>query len=349
MSNDPLPHPGQAGDPLADADYDACYAELAATERGRHFLAAHATRARRSDTRRLMDTIARLDAAARDDAPAEIVAALQHDLADLATATEQVAAALTATDAAAEEGLFAAERAHDIAIALRHRDVETNLCDALDVAIRQMNDAMVGNNAAAKRAASAGTLLRDLARTALARSRQALISAALADFEPDNEARATLTADQSSDVPDQSTSDEFRGGPVPSRFDDTAAQADVAALFAETLPGDPLDLPGEPIDPSSSLLESQAEPGPDDDPGDLFAPENTKKPDPGDEIFDAAIGVVTVAQISTMEPLRAAGFSAAASERVAVAAKFAIERPTHEDPLADVLALSEDELIALFS
>jgi hypothetical protein len=164
MSNDRLPLPDIFAEPPNDADYQAFYAELTATERGRNFLTEYARRSRHPDTHMLVSTIGRLDAAMRDDPPREVTAAFTRGLADLAAAIEQVAAVLAASESTAADGLFAAERIQDIVLALRRHQVEAALCDALEAAIREVSDAIVGNNAAANRAASAAALLRDLAR-----------------------------------------------------------------------------------------------------------------------------------------------------------------------------------------
>jgi hypothetical protein len=164
MSSDPLPMPNILPEPPDDAEYEAFCAELSATERGRNFLTEYARRRRHPDGRLLAGNLGRLDAAGRDVLPPDVTAAFSSGFADLAAAIEQVAAVLGRSESSAANALFAAERAQDLVLGLRRRQAETALCDALETAIREMSDAIVGNDAAANRAASAAALLRDLAR-----------------------------------------------------------------------------------------------------------------------------------------------------------------------------------------
>jgi hypothetical protein len=59
---------------------------------------------------------------------------------------------------------FAVERIADVAMALRMRDVDSALCDALDASVREVGDAVVRHEAAATGALSAAALLRDVVR-----------------------------------------------------------------------------------------------------------------------------------------------------------------------------------------
>jgi hypothetical protein len=65
MSSEPLARPGIAGDALIDVDYEAVYAAVTATERGRWFLAEYAKRNRDADTDRVLAAIARMESAIR--------------------------------------------------------------------------------------------------------------------------------------------------------------------------------------------------------------------------------------------------------------------------------------------
>jgi hypothetical protein len=57
---------------------------------------------------------------------------------------------------------FAVERIHDVAMALRMRDVDTALCETLEASVREVGDAVVRHEAAATGALSAAALLRDI-------------------------------------------------------------------------------------------------------------------------------------------------------------------------------------------
>ena len=51
---------------------------------------------------------------------------------------------------------------HDVALALRIRDVNSALCNTLDASVREVGDAVVRHEAAATGALSAAALLRDI-------------------------------------------------------------------------------------------------------------------------------------------------------------------------------------------
>jgi hypothetical protein len=63
MSNQPPVQSGQAGGPPNEAEYNAVYTAVTATERGRWFLAEYANRNRSADTERVIAAIARIEAA----------------------------------------------------------------------------------------------------------------------------------------------------------------------------------------------------------------------------------------------------------------------------------------------
>ena len=69
MSNDPLASPALPAGPPHETEYDAVYATVTATERGRWFLTEYANRNRRADTDLVMAAIARIEAAICGDAP----------------------------------------------------------------------------------------------------------------------------------------------------------------------------------------------------------------------------------------------------------------------------------------
>jgi len=113
MSNDPLVQSSIVADLSQDAEYDAVYAAVTATERGRWFLTEYANRNRHADTDMVVGAIARMEAAIRGD-PVGIKPPGGLDLS------------------------AAAERIADIAFALRERSADADLCDALDAAVREL-------------------------------------------------------------------------------------------------------------------------------------------------------------------------------------------------------------------
>jgi hypothetical protein len=115
MANDSLALPGIDAGPPHEAEYDAVYAAVTATERGRWFLTEFASRNRHADTDSLIAAIARI-AAVHSDAP-EQDSPRRPDIS------------------------AAAERLADIAFELRQRAADVALCDALDAAVRDICDA----------------------------------------------------------------------------------------------------------------------------------------------------------------------------------------------------------------
>jgi hypothetical protein len=65
MSKETLVQSGNAGAPPSEAEYNAVYAAVTATERGRWFLMEFANRSRKADTELILAAIARIDAAVR--------------------------------------------------------------------------------------------------------------------------------------------------------------------------------------------------------------------------------------------------------------------------------------------
>jgi hypothetical protein len=193
MANDPLPLPGvsagspddphdsqsaydaQSAEASQDAEYEAIHVEIAATERGRWFLSEHVKRNRAADTDRLVDSLARAEAALRGGAVAAMPNPFADDLAHLAAAIGQVETVIAASGGPAAGGLAASERIQDIAFALRERETDSVLCEALESALFELGEAFAQRDAAAERAQSAAALLRGL---------QASISAMIAPAAP---------------------------------------------------------------------------------------------------------------------------------------------------------------------
>jgi hypothetical protein len=156
-------------DPLAlilaglpdEADYDAVYAALMATERGRRFLTEYADRNRHADTTAIVSAIARIEATLRGEGPPRADAA--GDLMEIAAAIDRIQATLAAGTPPAPDVSAAIERLSDIAFVLHERPVEATLCDGLDAAIREISEAGARSASAAEGARNAAELLRALA------------------------------------------------------------------------------------------------------------------------------------------------------------------------------------------
>lgn len=355
MSNNPLLFSDISIGPANDTEYEAVYAEITASERGRSFLREYASRSRQPDTQSLVSTIARLDAAMRENAPPQVPEALCRGLIDLVAAIEQMEAVFTATGDSAPDDLFAVERLQDIALALRRREVETALCDALEASAREVGDAMVRNNAAA-RAMSCAPQLRDLARRV-------------------NElaALAAVIARPSAPPDDRHASSEIRGDQKVEQFDDTAAAPAPGAADKHLSVEQPADASLQSPHVHPLLPDMQAPVAPEKDPGSLpdllippmpsplftvaqqqLARTPTSKDKTATEIFSLALPAAaagaasaeTEAKIEKKSPAAAPLPQPSINKNPSVAA---ISRAGASDPLAAVLALSEEELIALFS
>jgi hypothetical protein len=156
-------------DPLAlilaelpdEAGYDAVYAALMATERGRRFLTEFADRNRHADTTAIVGAIARIEATLRGDGPPRADAA--GDLLEIAAAIDRIGAALAAGATAAPGISAAIERLLDIAFMLHERPVEATLCDGLDAAIREISQATMRSESTAAGVREAAELLGALA------------------------------------------------------------------------------------------------------------------------------------------------------------------------------------------
>lgn len=162
MSSDHLARSDiQAGAP-DEPEYDAVYAAVTATERGRWFLTEYASRNRQADTHALTAAIARVEAAIRNGpAPAPAVS-LRRDLIGIAAAIERIMAAIAAQRMQVPDIAGAAERIQDTAFTLRERAADAALCDALDAAAREISLACVPSQNAGQ-SLDVTELLRDLA------------------------------------------------------------------------------------------------------------------------------------------------------------------------------------------
>jgi hypothetical protein len=268
-------------------------------------------------------------------------------LVDLAAAIQQVETVLATNGNSESDDIFAAERIQDIATALRRRDVEAALCDALETSSREVGDAIVRGNAAAARALSAASQLRDLMRRV-----NEFVALAVAVAAP---AAASEGRPAAHEMPDDRDAE---------RFDETGRESTTDAVDArfsvEQPAGSFLDAP--PVHPL--LPDIQASAGLDEGvgnaresvalpiPSPIFTPKQSAAPvmneTPSGNLWadasapDISVSSPVKAKIEKKPPLPQPYLteSSAAPARPSVMAN---------DPLAAVLALSEEELIALFS
>jgi len=332
MANDPLAQSSIVADLSQDAEYDAVYAAVTATERGRWFLTEYANRNRHADTDMVVGAITRMEAAIRGD-PIGKKPAGGPDLS------------------------AAAERIADIAFALRERSADAELCDALDAAVREICDACVvpasvheaegGHDRADEKisgTAAVGFEMPDDKKFAAAAAALAASFASLSEehqtisdaqneafaASPQDDARAAESA--APEPVDQSPRSyiappDFVVQPANREANDRDPDDGNVGSSGQSGVAHPPLL--EPPLAAPAAAEPQLAAGPSDDPADLFeaAPE------------DVAGGSVQAPPVVA---------PAAAQSRVATgSAVRPMPRPA-PDPLAALRVLSDEELIALF-
>jgi len=355
MSSDPLARSDIWTGAPSETEYDAVYAAVTATERGRWFLTEYANRNRHADTELL-------------------VAAMERIEAGMTASGEGTANGSSPLDLAA-----AAERIQDIALGLRERAVDPALCDALDAAAREISQAVAHGTAAAIEDA-----VSDLIEAAPAAANENangsgtaaiddVLGATLFDMEAEaskrfTEAVAALATSLTSlteqsappaEQPEASSGEDLEASAVPQSPPADVVipppdYAEVSVPASQELlpPTEPTrrwhieapdfvfqrpsrhtdESPGEVNDrPSPHSTATPIPLEPDEDPDDLFEPMPNG-------------GRLSQASAPTSPPVP----TAAPPQSGRAAPVLAVAPPVPRDPLADIRGLSEEELIALF-
>ncbi len=355
MANDALAQSGIDLGPPREADYDAVYAAVTATERGRSFSTELANRNRHPDTDALMAAIARIEAALGSDAPAK----QSTRLPDISAAAERLA---------------------DIAFGLRERGADGTLCDALDAAVREIC-AACGSDAETHETGNSVTLIgRSEAAVPVADDVIAASSSpepfdlALQDSEKFAAAAAALAASLAPLGEEAQTASEPEGTSSATAADPPrnyqALSAPQAAAAAKQGPRWHIEGPdfvfhqpqrgandgaagsaGQPSQPRPLLPGPQLLPSPQEDPAELF------EPSPGRIAVLPASAAATSFAKPAPTPLASAVSAAAQAVRAATNPPTRsptgptvrpMPRPAPVSPLAALRALTEEELIALF-
>jgi hypothetical protein len=301
--------------------------------------------------------IGRAEAPVSDDTQPQRPPLLATDCRELASMVDTVAAEISAAGVCGHDEIAAVERIQDVAFALRERAVEPALCDALEAANRELTGALARSEAAAERAQVALVELRRLAdriNTVAAAGTQARAGASGAPAHVSNDMPlATVNHDPSEPalhewtVPEEIVLDtrahaterppieslfvitppvgpaihewtvpaEIAHAPGPERDLSTTVTIESAGASTESAKESAEESGADVLFESAPLPDSQALAGPEEDPADLFEPQ--------------------------------AAPPAAATSAARVAPHPAAVDP--RDPLAAVRALSNEELIALFS
>jgi hypothetical protein len=244
MSSDPLARSDIWAEAPNETDYDAVYAAVMATERGRWFLNEYASRNRQGDMQAVIAVLARLEAAIGGDRAALASGVPGHTI-DIARSIERI---------------------QDIAFTLRERNADEALCDALDDVAREFSAACARNkNKALGAELPAASLAASEADTASEPASNGA-SAAVSAVSP-------LDYDGGSErLPDKPAEDRRRWYIEPPDFAFPAAEREVESDWARRSKenGEARSLLPEPL-----LL-----PGPLDDPGGLFELPLSEAPPP---------------------------------------------------------------------
>ena len=350
MSNDPPALSGIGAGLPQEAEFDAVYAAVTATERGRWFLTEYSSRNRHADINSLVNAIARIEAVVRGDT----IGSECTGAPDIHAATERIA---------------------DIAIGLRDRAADLALCDALDAAVRELCEA-VGSSAANHDAKDAATKAAMIAAARTAPIDEELPSSTgTFDLEmPDSDefARAATALAVSLGVltDDAETAREAQSISaltVITHHNDQAG-SEPQQEPANHAPRWYIAPPDFVLHPNrreadARTVESPSRGGLTNSPAAQFLPD--PQDDPAD-LFESALGRAAImphsaslppaAKLAPMTPVYAASTPANVLEAVqspspqspAGPTLTAMQRPAPVSPLAALRALSEEELIALF-
>ena len=315
MSNDPLALSILSVGPPRETDYDAVYAAVTATERGRWFLSQYAKHNRNADTALIMAAIARIEATIRGDAPPQASAISSADLTAMAAAIERIREAVAAAGLPMSSIASAAERISDISFSLRERSADAALCDALDATAREISEACATRAVVEDHARGLTELLRDLASRM-----DALLSPSPADLV----SRETSSSDSghiSSDVADAAV-------PSPAYEGDTDLPASAPTIDGARWHIESPDFVFAPADRVTGKVET--EPVSESEHFHALLPATQLQLGPQDpaDLFEASVTEEADAPVpGPVSPVATLGAG---------------------DPLAAMRSLSDDELTALF-
>jgi len=307
-----------------------------------------------------------------------------RDLAELASLIDRLEALITVAAGSESVGSDALERIADIAFVLHERDVEASLCDALDAGVRDLGDFGARTKANVDRMGQATELLSELSRRI-----NSLIARSLAGRPAAGDStplESTPTGEPAGEEPAvaKMSNGGFEGRAIVAPVEPSLLLAGQAATASDTTRSGAADVVIErprnrvvaedEIDSDRNVgspraADDQADhelADPQDDPGDLFEPRTSPvavPPDmsgvvvaplpptpPSNALAGAERGSIP-ADEKPPEPDHAARTSPSppSSQPAAGPPQHAIGRQAPNDPLAAVRALSEEEMIALFS
>jgi hypothetical protein len=342
MSNDLLPLPDILAEPLPSAGRQRAAADVAANGHDSGgILTRYASLGSHPQMNGAAGALVDQEAVTDSASPAHVPTPLADGLADVAVTIRQIESMLQANGMLAPEVHFAVERIHDVAMALRMREVDAALCDTLEASVREVGDAIVRNEAAAARALSAAALLYDLAR----RIDQMVGRVPTAAREPAEFGPSAAIA--TTGVYQAASSNGAASGPQARASDGLVSDDDHAdsllrpVFVPPALPAMPdlTDAKDVAFDPAAAATHAIAgpldEPEPPDD-RDLVAGANIRSAEVPKTSESVAAPSSLPTDIRSLDARNSAPMPAKSC-------------PPPDDPLAALYGLSEEELIALFS
>ncbi len=333
MSSDPLAQADIWAGAPNDTDYEAVYAAVTATERGRWFLAEYASRNRHADTQLLTNALARIEAAVLGDAPAQ---ATNGATSAAATSADAMSIATDVAAVAGEAEPAAAPR--DESIPAQTVDQTADNLSATDLFTMELAE----NKKFAEAVAALASSLTMLAE----KGDQTVVMFA----EPDQPAATLAETDQPASEPQSRPAitiippPDYMETAAPPPVKEQPASAPRWYSEAPDFVVGPADRKVEeaevesPVEPEP---EPEAEPAPAPSPPPELQLPSGPEEDPAD-LFESATNGVAIAQ--TPAP-------AAAAPQLKIAngpAAWPAPRLSLSDGLAGMRSLSEEELIALF-
>jgi hypothetical protein len=368
---------------VAQGDYEAICAALMQSERGRWFLQEYAQRNRSADTKQLLEAIGRIEAVVCEDRPQpqqnfrsdllEMAKAITQTRAEVAEMEPDDTAPSTAASAAAGPAsgtrpgdvFAAAERIRDVTWAMRGHGFDPATCDQLEELAASILSASALRDPADHRASKLAEVLQYLERRigSLLESCEGTEAAAQ---KPDHAPHANGHAPGVGPAAHRNGSATFVGPILEDDAIEVATAAPIRILALPTAVHDDLEgdwAPSPPVEtralmparingagltrPSGERRQhEQAAP-----PGLPSADSPTPNPEPMElPAPESAIPVAPAVDARSPAGVRLAETFAESAPSLARApfSRAPAATPT-EDPLAALKAMSEEELIALFS
>jgi chemotaxis protein CheZ len=369
-----LPVPAQP----SETDYEAIEAAVMETMRGRWFLAEYAKRNRQADTTVLLAALDRIESVMRSERKAEPADRIRHDLVEMSKAisrtkaeiaaikpdaahhgkfgeaTEELDSIVASTETATSDILAAAEQIQEIAWTLREHGVEAEVCDLLDTKATDVYTACSFQDLTGQRTRKVIQVMRYLENRINAMigiwGLDGAMAAEASEAEKAREGDAALLNGPA--LPgqglDQSDVDMVMGPAVQAAAAAAQLRDDLEIVDVEVT----VETTEAPIEYATTLRSAHVEPfaeAPLDSyayEADTFEPDLIEIEPEAEPPAQAAAAEAEVESPAMAEPETVAHAPAPEPRRESWPAPRAASA---HDPLAPIMALSDDEKLALFS